>query len=275
MRATRAASAIAADYRSSLEAKDAGKSVVLLQEEAALVLLTILANLSADPKSFIHRVALKGGALMLGELGSPRFSADLDFTRGHQAGGIELAEISDDLERGGRPYAVRSVDAQRNRYSIVVTMTYQSLCLGARQPSKVEISLREDPVVPLREASIDATRWGIAPFAVHALDPHDLVAEKIRTLFQRAQPRDLYDTWFYLTKSDFHLSPATLRGALDRKFQLTRLGRYRESAWRAHLEEIELTWEPTLLGVLHPDQIPDFSTVSSEVDAALRGLRIQ
>lgn len=246
----------------------------LLQEETALVLLDLLRQLSQDESSFVHSLALKGGALMLGELGSPRFSADLDFTRGYRATGVDPDGMEDDLQRSGRAYAVRVVDAQRNRYSVVLTLTYQSQCTGGKQPSKVEVSLRENPVVALRRAEIDPTRWGLEPFSVVALDVHDLVAEKLRTLYQRSQPRDLYDTWFYLTKSGMHLDPGTLGDALDAKFAITRAGRYRDGAWREHLDEIEAAWDETLGNILEREEVPPFDEVVREVASALGRLRI-
>lgn len=271
----RTADTIASEYRQALrdDANDAARH--LLQEEAALVLLDILGHLSDDRSSFVHEVALKGGALMLGELGSPRFSSDLDFTRGYRASGVDPDSMTDEIERCGRAYAFRVIDVQRNRYSVVLMLTYQSRCTGSRQPSKVEVSLREDPVAAVRQAEIDPTRWGLAPFSVNALDPHDLVAEKLRTLYQRAQPRDLYDTWFYLHKSGFHLDPLTLRLALDAKFKVTRIGKYRDGAWCEHLDEIAGVWDVTLSAVLDRSDILVMDDAVNAIASRLAALRIR
>ena len=114
-------------------------------------------------------------------------------------------------------------------------------------PAKIEISLRENLVLAVREATFDVGRYGLEPFTALALDAHELVAEKLRTLYQRAQPRDLSDLWFYLTETGVHLEPATLRRAADAKFELTRARGYRSGTWQEHLGEIETTWSGTLL----------------------------
>ncbi len=74
--------AIADDYQAARLTNDVTVMRRLQNEEACLVLLTVLQRLSADPHAFIHEVALKGGILMAGELRSPRSSADIDATAG-------------------------------------------------------------------------------------------------------------------------------------------------------------------------------------------------
>ena len=80
----RTRTAIAADYQAARAAADAAAMARYQNEEACLVLLSILERLAADQASFIHRVAIKGGILMAGELRSPRVSADIDATSGEQ-----------------------------------------------------------------------------------------------------------------------------------------------------------------------------------------------
>lgn len=87
MAETRNREAISADYQAARDASDAVAMRRFQNEEACLVLLAILERLAAEPASFIHRVALKGGILMAGELHSPRSSADIDATTGRQRGG--------------------------------------------------------------------------------------------------------------------------------------------------------------------------------------------
>jgi hypothetical protein len=78
MAETRSREAIAANYQAAREAGDTVDLRRFQNEEACLVLLTILERLAVEPESFIHRVALKGGILMAGELHAPRSSADID-----------------------------------------------------------------------------------------------------------------------------------------------------------------------------------------------------
>lgn len=88
-------------------------------------------------------------------------------------------------------------------------------------------------------------RYRIAPFSVPAVAKVELVAEKLRTLVQRAQPRDLFDLQLYLVESGWHLDPADLRRAVDAKLALTRHRRWRSGMWRLNLEAIERAWDET------------------------------
>lgn len=59
--------------------------------------------------------------------------------------------------------------------------------------AKLEVSVREDLVFAVRDAVFDVSELGLQPFTLHAVAQVELVAEKLRTLVQRAQPRDLFD----------------------------------------------------------------------------------
>jgi hypothetical protein len=51
---------IAADYQNARDAGDAHAMARFRNEEACLILLTVLEQLAANPDSFIHEVAIKG-----------------------------------------------------------------------------------------------------------------------------------------------------------------------------------------------------------------------
>ncbi|MEO8462452.1 MAG: hypothetical protein ABI555_04520, partial [Chloroflexota bacterium] len=58
--------AIAEQYQEARLTGDAAAMRRLQNEEACVVLLTVLERLAADRASFIHEVAIKGGILMAG-----------------------------------------------------------------------------------------------------------------------------------------------------------------------------------------------------------------
>ena len=102
----RTRAAIAADYQRARAAADGAAMARYQNEEACFILLSILERLAADQASFIHGVAIKGGILMAGELGSPRASADIDATSGAQKR-VEPDTILHDLRQAGRPFNLR------------------------------------------------------------------------------------------------------------------------------------------------------------------------
>jgi len=100
------------------------------------------------------------------------------------------------------------------------------------------------------------------------------VAEKLRTLVQRAQPRDLFDLHFYLVDSGWNLDAHDLRRAVDAKLSITRRKRWRSDVWRANLGEIEAAWETTMAAWVEPERLAPFDRVVAEVARQLRSVRL-
>ncbi len=263
---------IAIDYRRARDVHDADAMRRFQNEEACFVLLAILERLAAEKSSFIHGVALKGGILMAGELHSPRSSADIDATTGHMEG-LDADQMIRDLRRAGRAFNVRpDGDAQRTSGGLIVHFRFDSLTdAGA---AKLEVSVRENLVFAVRDAFFDVSALGLAAFEVHAVAQVELVAEKVRTLVQRAQPRDLFDLRFYLVESGWHLDAADVRTAIDAKLALTRHRRWRPGLWRNNIDAIKEAWEDSLVSWIDPQRLPPFNEVLDDVARRLRELQL-
>lgn len=272
MAEVRSREAIAADYQAAREASDVAAMRRFQNEEACLVLLAILERLAVEPETFIHHVALKGGILMAGELRSPRSSADIDATTGRQRR-IDPERVLADLRRAGRAFNVR-LDGEPDRTpgGLIVHFRFDSFTDAGT--AKLEVSVREDLVFAVRDALFDVSELGIAPFSVPAVAEVELVAEKLRTLVQRAQPRDLFDLRLYLVESGWHLDPPDLRRAVDAKLALTRHRRWRSGLWRLNLEAIERSWDETMGSWMDPSRLPPFTTTIENVARRLRELRL-
>lgn len=270
---TRDRQAIASDYR---DARDTAHAVAMRRyqnEEACFVLLAILERLAADDRSFVHEIALKGGILMAGELRSARSSADIDATTGHGRR-IDPDRVVADLRRAGREFGVRlDGEPDRTMGGLIVHFRFDSLTDAGT--AKLEVSVREDLVFAVRDAFFDVSDLGLEPFTVPAVAQVELVAEKLRTLVQRAQPRDLFDLHLYLTESGWHLEPAELRQAVDAKLALTRHKRWKPGMWRANLDEIRASWGSTMASWVNPSRLPPLEGAIEEVARRLRSLRLE
>ena len=266
----RSREAIAADYRDARGRGDTKGMSRFQNEEACLVLLSVLEVLAQDEDSFVHTVAIKGGILMAGELRSPRASADIDATSGDQMR-VDVDRVAREIVRAGREFAMR-LDSEPERTTGGDTIHLAFDSLTDRGIAKFEISVREDLVFNVRDAIIDLTEIGLAVFTVPAVAKVELVAEKLRCLVQRAQPRDLFALRLYLVDSDWQFDPRELRQAVEAKLATTRLKRWSSDAWRVHLEEIEPLWEPTLLEWVSPDHLPSFEDAVRDVEGRLRQL---
>jgi predicted nucleotidyltransferase component of viral defense system len=263
---------IASDYRGARESRDADAMRRFQNEEACFVLLAILERLAAEKSSFIHRVALKGGILMAGELHSPRSSADIDATTGHMQQ-LDADQLVADLRRAGRAFNVRpDGEPERTLGGLIVHFRFDSLT-GAGT-AKLEVSVREDLVFAVRDAFFDVSALGLTPFEVPAVAQVELVAEKFRTVVQRAQPRDLFDLRLYLVESGWHIDAGDLRKAIDAKLALTRYRRWRSGLWRNNIDAIESAWEESLVSWIDPHRLPPFATVLDDVARRLRELQL-
>lgn len=140
--------------------------------------------------------------------------------------------------------------------------------------AKLEVSIREDLVFAVRDAYFDVSEFGIQPFRLPAVAEVELVAEKIRALVQRAQPRDLFDLHLYLVESGWHLPLPALRQAVDAKLSITRHKRWKSGLWRLNLHEIEPLWASTMSSWIDPADLPEFDTVVDGVARRLRALRL-
>jgi predicted nucleotidyltransferase component of viral defense system len=263
---------IAAEYRIARAERDGAAMARCRNEETCLVLLGVLERLAADPDSFAHRVALKGGILMAGELLSPRVSSDIDTTSGMMKR-IDPGRITVDICRAGGQYGLQPSDEpRRTPGGAIIPFCFDSLT-GAGD-AKIEVSVREDLVFPVRDALLCPSGLGIPAFSLPAVAKAELVAEKIRALVQRAQPRDLFDLRYYLVESGWHLDPHDLRTAVDAKLAITRTRKWRDELWRRHLAEIEPLYEATLLEWVRPERLPAFEDAVADVARRLRALRL-
>lgn len=258
------------DFREARQRNDGATLARLRNEEACVVLLTILGRLAVDESTFIHEVALKGGILMAGELRSPRASADIDATTG-QMRRIDDQRIVEELRAVGRDLGVRQRDATtRTPGGSIIHLSFESRT--DRGIAKLEVSVREDLVFAVRDAFFDVGDIGLNAFSLPALAEVEIVGEKIRTLVQRAQPRDLFDLRLQLTDAGWHLDPADLRRAVDAKLSITKHKRWKAGLWRNHLDEIENSWTAVLVEWIEPERIPDFNETVEVVAKRMREL---
>jgi len=149
-------------------------------------------------------LVLKGGTgIRKVYIGDYRFSDDLDFTL---LEGIERDDLKNMIENAVAMTREKSginfsddVETQENENGFEVSVYFQIMQRGgSRTKIKIDITNEgcEKILLPLSMRKI------IHPFSdtlgteirVYAIE--EIMAEKIRSLFQRTRPRDLYDVWY-------------------------------------------------------------------------------
>jgi len=151
-------------------------------------------------------IFFKGGTAIRFLLNSFRFSEDLDFTSTSQKGIVEKILLSTfqffkqntsfplDFKKE-RVFEEFEEESLRYRFLFLPKNSAQKISI------RIDVSFRETPRTKETTAVVPFD-YPISPYplVVH-LQPKEILAEKIRALFVRGKPRDLFDIWYLLTKN--------------------------------------------------------------------------
>lgn len=150
-------------------------------------------------------VFFKGGTAVRFLFGSFRFSEDLDFTSINSKAKTENlikeifsffkknTKIEMELKKEEMPPSLKNVST-KFRFLLTTPKARQKVSI------RIDISYREKPLTK-QESVLVPFDYPISPYplVVHLMSK-EILAEKIRALFIRSKPRDLFDVWFLLTK---------------------------------------------------------------------------
>lgn len=208
----------------------------------------------------------KGGTAIRMVYGSPRFSEDLDFNSD-----LTLAESRAQLQSVAAELASFGVQGtlrneRRSAQGVGLELSYQGPLFDGRAVTKgkvrVDVSLRREHVA-LEHPLITSEYDDVEPFILSVLSREQLFAEKVRALFVRAKPRDLYDLWFLLKRG------VTADGALiNAKLMLYDLS-FDELKLKQAIRIAQTEWERDLKPLLA--SVPERHEVESVI---LKGLGI-
>ena len=175
------------------------------QVEQDLLLARLIVDIFNHPYLGGELVFRGGTCLHQLRLAAPRrYSEDLDFVRRTHAGiGVVFDALREVAERIG--FEVASRVSSENSKMVLVAHAEHDPSLPIKV--KVEVNTHEtSPVLPLEDVSFSVdTAWFRGSAQVHTYETHELVATKIRALFQRRKGRDLFDLWLAL--SELQLDP--------------------------------------------------------------------
>lgn len=180
------------------------------QVEQDLLLSRAICAIASDEYLGEELVFRGGTALHKLHLDRPfRYSEDLDYVR-RTAGGI--VPLTQALSRLGANLGF-TVNTRISEHPKVYWRTTADSGVPLR--IKIEINTHErSPALPLirHEHSVDSTWWSGSAL-VQTFQPAELVATKIRALYQRSKGRDLFDLWLAL--EHLQLDPAEILAAFS------------------------------------------------------------
>lgn len=169
------------------------------QVEQDLLLSRAICAIADDPYLGGELVFRGGTALHKLHLPAPqRYSEDLDYVRS-TAGGI--GELTGALLDLGRELGFTTSSRISEHPKVFWRTSAQS---GTPLRLKIEVNTHErSPALPVarRHFAVDSPWWtGVAEVATFQLA--ELIATKLRALYQRSKGRDLFDLWLVLTTTD-------------------------------------------------------------------------
>lgn len=191
-------------------AEEVGVDPVYLEKD--FVLTEIIHAYATGP----HRsqLVLKGGQALRHIYGSRRLSRDADYVARRR---IEFEDLRDGLAIRYPRLTLPAGPAGRTARGITIEPIEYRGPLGNRDSVELEISFRDDLVLepewrsypsPFRE-----------PFDALVMRIDEMVAEKVRALYQRGNPRDLYDLWFVFTMPAIGIDRSTVADLIPRKIR--------------------------------------------------------
>lgn len=207
-------------------------------------------------------LVLKGGQALRHIYGSERFSKDVDYVAGRR---LDFAELRAHLSIRYPRLRTPDQPAGPTKFGLTLRPITYVGPLNVRGTVEVEISYRESVILPPR-ALLYVSHFR-DPFPVTVMDLHEMIAEKLRALYQRGNPRDLYDLWFLFSQQGTAIDPNRVAALVPDKFKVVSGGWKRERLYD-RIRAAEPAWSEALrLLVTAP---PTFTDALSVVEKALR-----
>jgi predicted nucleotidyltransferase component of viral defense system len=215
-----------------------------------------------------EQLVLKGGQALRHIHGSERLSIDVDYVARQRR--IEFAELVATLAIRYPRLDLPAAPSGPTRYGLSIRPIRYRSPLGIRDSRvEFEVSFRQDLVLePPRAAYRSPYR---DPFDALVMDLSEMVAEKIRALYQRGNPRDLYDLWFIFTRLGEQVDRQQVARLLPEKFRPPLVaGGWNRARLYDRIAIEQPTWDATLRNLV--SQPLPFDAALSLVERELRFL---
>lgn len=184
------------------------------QVEQDLILSRILVEIFSDPL-LNKELAFRGGTALNKLFFSPaaRYSEDIDLVRTSKG---PISDIANALRQRLEPWLGKPKTTPTSR-SFKMKFSFNPESSPATiLRIKIEINIEENfSILPRssREFSVDSD-WFSGSAQINIFDFNELMATKLRALYQRSKGRDVFDLWLALKHKDFSI-PETIRVFLE------------------------------------------------------------
>lgn len=216
---------------------------------------------------FGNMLVLKGGTGMYKAYKLNRFSEDLDFTA------MKGFRPRDFFQR--LPYFFRLLDinshvkVEQFGNSINAYLEANGPLYDGGKESRTSvvfnISLKERVLLaPVRHPYMPPYPE-LRPFDLFVMDEREILAEKVRAIFEREKARDVYDLWYLLKRRGIRFDARLVDKKLPTGMKFGRQGLF------AKIEEKRKGWERDL-GALVGGELPPLDGVKKEIGEFISGV---
>ena len=242
------------------------------QVEKDYVILWILQGLSQSESSAKGWVFKGGTCLRHCYYQGYRFSEDIDFTCRPESGGLEATEEALRRvavwvqENSGIRMAAKKPRTIPGDFQMEIPVEYNRGGARTRGLPAVEVHLTFDEPLLTDAASCNVRPHysDLSEFQITAYSKKEIVAEKMRALLQQQKkwprPRDLYDLWFILCRSEEKVEPGQLEKLFVEKCQVRKIEPDLSGLTSENLKEWNReAWENQMKPLMKT--VPDFEEV--------------
>ncbi|MBM4460438.1 MAG: nucleotidyl transferase AbiEii/AbiGii toxin family protein [Chloroflexi bacterium] len=176
---------------------------------------TCLLRQIAQQPDLAESLILKGGLALHHIYGNSRLSVDLDFTGRRRVDAERIREVIA-MTAGLSIHIPRELPP--TRFSLHLRPISYRGPLGVPGTVEIEVSYREEVLLPPDTVPFHNLFFDSFPVSVMQLD--EIIAEKVRALYQRPKPGDLYDLYFIFTQPALTYHPEVINDLVPVKFKL-------------------------------------------------------
>jgi len=206
-------------------------------------------------------LVFKGGTCLYKVYKLTRFSEDLDFTCSNK---INIEKIYNqliaDLALLNIKGKIKEIEEYKNEINIRLIIN-GPLYKGSRETQcfiPLNISLREQISIEPKKVSLNPLYNEIPNFEIFAMHEKEILAEKVRAIFTRLKPRDIYDLLFLLRKNTF----------FDLKLVNEKLSVYNlkfdYKKFEERINSMNVLWQTDLKNLIY-ENLEEFASIKKEI----------
>lgn len=215
-------------------------------------------------KKVSDELVFKGGTALQKAYGLNRFSIDLDFTEKRGLPADLFERIKGDFINFGFK---ADFSGEKNKNAFNIRFKVQGPLYKGTENTlvvlRVEISLREKPVLKPETREIFPAYTDLQPYVINVMPLEEMMAEKARAILTREKARDIFDLKFLLGKGV----------KMDKEMVKQKIKDYDASfsykAFADALNKAEKSWQPEMGQLLAAP--PEFKSVKKEILEKAKG----